>query len=131
MNYTRYTRKQTIDQISKMIGITEEEYCEFLFANGQAFLREYTESEKVAQAYSECMAFWEWFTNQFQLIDTQFIEQYHNLPRTSDIISLNHRIWIDRHAPWKMTERPMYRRLVTQANDILKRHFMDQRGGKR
>lgn len=63
-------------EITRLTGITEDQWAQMVFDAGIALLQSRMKSEQWVSAISQTEAFWTWFKNQWMQIDESFVNTW-------------------------------------------------------
>lgn len=64
-------------QILQLVGLTEEDYNVLVWERGLGYAYHYTNQDDEAVRYmTKAKSYWQWWTNQWMLIDQRFLNCY-------------------------------------------------------
>ncbi|HCS21071.1 MAG TPA: hypothetical protein DIW47_11020 [Bacteroidetes bacterium] len=93
------THSETKQQIQRLTGVDDREYFEAVLDSGEKFLRWYLgEGPALLKEIAETPAYWNWYANQFDIMDQVFIHTY-TCAGTCDGNNVMKRLWYVSHEP--------------------------------
>lgn len=79
-------------QVIKLLGWTEQQYSNYVFETGFAYLNHYLpdESHYIITCMTRSMVFWNWWKLQWHFRDQVFTESYYKLMRLDCVEDIYH-----------------------------------------
>lgn len=114
-------------KIQAMLGITAEQYAEHVWDLGIRYAYFYTnEDDEAVRLMTQCKSYWNWWQNQFDLIDQRFLACYIGF-KTPEAQQAMYQAWLYDHSPECLRAFPgaqvmeeTYARMIGEAFDELK-----------
>lgn len=97
---------ETKDQVVRFLGITPEEYHQQVWEAGNAFALHYTGDQRSADMITASGAYWDWFENQFCIVDQGFLKLYIYHGQDPAMLKAMFQEWLRSHAPEQMVAYP-------------------------
>jgi hypothetical protein len=102
MTYTYTIDKSIIKEITTLTAFTEQEYQQFVYDCGLAYLQSVIDEEQheyVTQFIRRSIVFWNWWKYHWQRRDQQFIEMCYNW---DEGIEARHQLYLKENEPRKL-----------------------------
>lgn len=111
-------------RIQKLLGITADQYAEYVWDLGLKYAYHYTnEDDEAVRFMTQCKSYWAWWQNQFDLIDEQFIACYGRFENPASREAIIN-AWLYDHSPSSLRAFPgsmvmeeTYARMIGEAFD--------------
>lgn len=95
-------------KIIKATGIDEEQYAEYVWDLGIRYAYFYTnEDDEAVRWITQTSSYWEWYKNQWAIIDQVFEKLIDNLAYPNDVTKKGLKdLWLKKHSPEQMVAIP-------------------------
>ncbi|QEM13448.1 hypothetical protein [Mucilaginibacter rubeus] len=69
----------TREKVMKLLGLTEEQYGEYVIDHGLAYLRLHLGDNLMAKSLPQTALFWGWWRNHWHTVDMDFVDEVRKL----------------------------------------------------